>query len=190
MTKEELRRKMRQEQAFHAESECKIESARICAIIREQPVWKVSRSVLFFWPLAMEPDLRPLCHEAMASGKIVAFPKYLSASADYGAIQVSNLESGLVAGQFGIFEPASVAPEFWLNVLDLIFVPGVAFSFDGARLGRGKGYYDRLMGKVAGTRCGVAFDWQITNEIPTEAHDIRLNCLATPTQWRESGFRP
>jgi 5-formyltetrahydrofolate cyclo-ligase len=190
VSKEALRQKIRQEQALHGEPERKLDSARICALIREQPVWKSSRSVLFFWPLATEPDLRPLCQEAIGSGKIVAFPKYLPASACYAAVRVSNLQTGLVAGQFGIFEPASVDAELWLNVLDLIFVPGVAFSFDGARLGRGKGYYDRLLGKVTGTRCGVAFDWQITNEIPTEAHDIRLSCLATPTQWRESGFRP
>jgi 5-formyltetrahydrofolate cyclo-ligase len=181
---------MRHEQKLHGQPERQIESARICEIIREQAVWKSSRSVLFFWPLAAEPDLRPLCQEAMASGKIAAFPKYLPARACYGAFQVSNLQTGLAPGQFGIFEPASVDPDLWLNVLDLIFVPGVAFSFDGARLGRGKGYYDRLMEKVAGTRCGVAFDWQITNQIPTEAHDIRLDCLATPTQWRESLFRP
>jgi len=74
VSKEALRQKIRQEQALHGEPERKLDSARICALIREQPVWKSSRSVLFFWPLATEPDLRPLCQEAIGSGKIVAFP--------------------------------------------------------------------------------------------------------------------
>ena len=65
-----------------------------------------------------------------------------------------------------------------------MLIPGLAFALNGARLGRGKGYFDRLLAQVAGTRCGVAFDWQVLSEIPTEAHDILVDCLVTPSQWR------
>lgn len=154
-----------------------------------------------------EPDLLPLCHEALRSGKIVAFPKFISALTSppsplnvrlasspqegcYSAVQILDLQKDLAPGQFGIPEPASNLPKSTLNVLDLIFVPGIGFNFDGARLGRGKGYYDRLLSTISGIRCGVAFDWQIAAELPCEAHDIRLDCVVTPSQWRNITDQP
>jgi 5-formyltetrahydrofolate cyclo-ligase len=59
----------------------------------------------------------------------------------------------------------------------------VAFDLHGHRLGRGKGYYDRLLTAVRGTACGVAFDQQLVPEIPIGPHDVRMNCLLTPTRW-------
>jgi 5-formyltetrahydrofolate cyclo-ligase len=69
--------------------------------------------------------------------------------------------------------------------LDLILVPGVAFDLQGRRLGRGKGYYDQLLGALHGTRCGVAFDQQVVDEIPMAPHDMTLHCILTPTRWVE-----
>jgi 5-formyltetrahydrofolate cyclo-ligase len=54
---------------------------------------------------------------------------------------------------------------------------------DGRRLGRGKGYYDRLLAAVRGAKCGVAFDQQVVSEIPVEPHDILMNFTLTPTRW-------
>jgi 5-formyltetrahydrofolate cyclo-ligase len=61
----------------------------------------------------------------------------------------------------------------------------VAFDVHGHRLGRGKGYYDQLLRGLGGTTCGVAFDQQIVGEIPVEPHDVRVNCVLTPTRWIE-----
>ena len=72
-----------------------------------------------------------------------------------------------------------------LNRLDFVLVPGIAFDLQGRRLGRGKGYYDRLLAEVRGKTCGVAFDEQIVDEIPVEPHDIHVNCILTPTRWIE-----
>ena len=69
--------------------------------------------------------------------------------------------------------------------LDLVLVPGVAFDLHGRRLGRGRGYYDRLLSQVGGRTCGVAFDEQVVSEVPVEAHDVLLNCILTPTRWFE-----
>ncbi|MBP9903534.1 MAG: 5-formyltetrahydrofolate cyclo-ligase, partial [Verrucomicrobia bacterium] len=73
-----------------------------------------------------------------------------------------------------------------LNRLDLVLVPGVAFDPRGGRLGRGQGYYDRLLAGVRGTKCGVAFDEQIVDAVPVGPLDIRLNCILTPTRWIET----
>ena len=53
------------------------------------------------------------------------------------------------------------------------------------RLGRGSGYYDRLLRQLHGTTCGVAFDQQVAEEIPRAPHDAPMNCILTPTRWVE-----
>jgi 5-formyltetrahydrofolate cyclo-ligase len=89
----------------------------------------------------------------------------------------------LAAGRYGVIEPAAVCNVADLKRLDLILVPGVAFDWHGRRLGRGKGYYDRLLAEVSGTTCGVAFDQQLVATIPVEPHDVHLNCILTPSHW-------
>jgi 5-formyltetrahydrofolate cyclo-ligase len=62
-------------------------------------------------------------------------------------------------------------------------VPGLAFDRFGRRLGRGRGFYDRLLAEIPGQRCGVAFDQQILEALPTEPHDSQMHALATPARW-------
>ena len=68
--------------------------------------------------------------------------------------------------------------------LDLIIVPGVAFDRAGFRIGYGKGFYDKLLSaaKPATTRLSAAFDCQIIDAVPNEAHDQRVDIIITPTQ--------
>jgi 5-formyltetrahydrofolate cyclo-ligase len=183
LQKETFRRELRAENKRH-DSECERASHEIVLRLKRQSIWTNSQSILFFSALPGEPDLRSLWDEAIASGKRVAFPKYITANDSYAAVAVSDPKHDFAPGQFGIPEPNSSCAEVPLNVLDLILVPGLGFSFAGARLGRGKGYYDRLLASVTGIRCGVAFDWQVVAELPAEAHDVFVDCLVTPTCWR------
>jgi 5-formyltetrahydrofolate cyclo-ligase len=161
-------------------------SRKLCEQLRRQPVWSDARSVLFFAPLADEPDLWPLLIEALATGKTVCLPRYVSGSSGYVACQVRDIKQDLLRGKFGIREPLPSCTEVPLNRLDLVLVPGVAFDARGARLGRGKGFYDRLLADVRGTMCGVAFEEQIVDAVPVGPLDIRLNCISTPTRWIET----
>jgi 5-formyltetrahydrofolate cyclo-ligase len=70
--------------------------------------------------------------------------------------------------------------------LDLVLVPGIGFDVSGRRLGRGQGFYDRLLAGIAGTKCGVAFDQQVVGQIPAEKHDASMNFILTPTRWLEA----
>ena len=65
--------------------------------------------------------------------------------------------------------------------VDVVIVPGVAFTPDGARLGQGGGWYDRFLVKVRPdcTSIGVGFDLQVVDMLPTEPHDIRLDSIVT-----------
>jgi 5-formyltetrahydrofolate cyclo-ligase len=160
-------------------------SAQICDRLKEQTIWKNAASVLFFAPLPDEPDVWPLLEDALAGKKIAALPRFDSASNSYVTCRVQNLRSNIVTGQFGIREPGAHCVEIPLNRLDLVLVPGVGFDLQGRRLGRGRGFYDRLLADVAGIKCGIAFDEQVAGEIPAGSQDVRLNFILTPTRCAE-----
>ncbi len=159
---------------------------RLCERLREQHVWSAARTVLLFAPLPDEPDTWPLLAVAIASGKLVGLPAFVAGTNGYTARQILDPTRDLTTGQFGIREPAATCPEVPLNRLDLVLVPGIAFDTRGGRLGRGKGFYDRLLSAVNGTKCGVAFDEQIVDAVPVGPMDVRLNCILTPTRWIET----
>ncbi|QZE13713.1 5-formyltetrahydrofolate cyclo-ligase [Halosquirtibacter laminarini] len=77
---------------------------------------------------------------------------------------------------FGVYEP-SLSNSISLNKMDLIIIPGVAFDSTGARLGRGKGYYDRLLTKFDGTKIGLGLYFQKINKVPVEKHDQQMSFI-------------
>jgi len=160
-------------------------SAQVRARLRAQPLWQTAQRLLFFASLPGELDLWPLLAEALAAGKSVALPRFVAETRTYEARVIQDAERDLQAGHFGIREPNQRCPQLPSNRLDLILVPGVAFDVQGRRLGRGKGYYDRLLKGLRGTTCGVGFDQQIVEAIPVQVHDVRLDFILTPTRWAE-----
>jgi len=178
-----LRRKLRAEFQRHSAVEMAADSAQIRVQLAQQDLWRKIRSILFYVPLPGEPDLWPLVAEALNAEKIVTLPRYVASEDQYVACSIKDTVRDLRPGQYGILEPLDSCPPFDLNQLDLAIVPGIGFTLNGYRLGRGKGYYDRLLAKVSGIKCGVAFDWQTAVELAPEPHDIRLNYILTPTLW-------
>lgn len=91
-----------------------------------------------------------------------------------------DLSEGLQKGAFGIMEPratAAVSPD----EIDVMVVPGVAFTRSGYRLGRGKGFYDKYLSRK-GFRAytiGVCYPCQLVKNIPTEKHDKMLDSVVT-----------
>jgi 5-formyltetrahydrofolate cyclo-ligase len=154
------------------------ESIELCG--RLEPQLQSARTILFFAPLPDEPDVWPLLEKLLPTKKICALPAFDPTSQAYSARRVRNLITDLSIGNFGIREPSAACPEIAFGDLDLILVPGVAFDVKGHRLGRGKGFYDRLLAKVCGVKCGVAFDQQIVKVVAAEAHDIRMDFIVTP----------
>jgi 5-formyltetrahydrofolate cyclo-ligase len=153
-----------------------------CALLAGQTVWRDSRNVLLFAPLPDELDVWPLVEMAFEMGKTVSLPRFDAKSGSYLACTVGDPSRALVPGRFGIREPAGACVAIATGV-DLILVPGLAFDLSGHRIGRGGGYYDRLLERVPGERCGVAFDEQIVRAIPREPHDLRMDYVLTPTRW-------
>jgi len=183
LTKAALREQLRAEAKRHTSEERQQGSHAICRQIEHQSIWRNARKVLAFMPLEPEPDLTSLLQECLATDKTLALSRFDSITGAYQAVQVSDLTTQLVRGKYDVLEPRAECPLIPLNELDLALVPGIGFSLNGCRLGRGKGYFDRMLCQVRGWICGVAFDWQVTVEIPSEQHDIHVNSIVTPTRW-------
>ena len=96
--------------------------------------------------------------------------------------------AALVPGPFGVLMPdVSKCPRLDEADLGIVLLPGLAFSIrDGARLGRGKGYYDRVLARLRpGARAiGVGFSVQMMESVPREPHDVCVHALVSEEGWR------
>ena len=162
-------------------------SAEIRERLTGGPVWRAARSVLFYAPRPDEPDLWPLLAAGLAAGKAVYLPRHVPEGDFYEAAQVRDPERDVTVGRFGVREPTTAAPAEGQNQLDLVLVPGLGFDPDGWRLGRGRGYYDRLLATFRSPACGVAFTEQMIARVPREPHDVRLDWIVTPGGWHGTG---
>lgn len=134
--------------------------------------WHRSRSVCLYCALPGEPHLLAPWPE----GKKVSLPRV--SGEDLKLHHARSLEE-LIKGKFGNLEPKANAPKAPFQA-DFILVPGLAFDAAGGRLGRGAGYYDRLLAKFEGVRVGVCFNELLVDRVPCEDHDIRMDFVATP----------
>ncbi len=181
--KQLVRAQFRRRLSHKPPAERAADSAVLCERLLRSAIWAETRTVLFFAPLPDEPDIWPAFNFVVQQGLTVALPRRDNESDSYTACVIRDPARDLIMGHFHIREPGPACEEHPLNLLDLILVPGVAFDLAGRRLGRGAGYYDRLLSKVRGTTCGIAFDEQISGELPVEPHDVFVDCILTPTRW-------
>lgn len=115
------------------------------------------------------------------------FPKVLSGSLmEFRNVKKAKEESEFDIGAYGILEPKLEHPVVDHRVMAAAFIPLLAFDGNGGRLGKGKGYYDRILADFPGLKIGVAFEWQYSSSpLPMEAHDRRLDLVVTDKALRE-----
>jgi 5-formyltetrahydrofolate cyclo-ligase len=140
-------------------------SDEVCERVLEMSDWAEAKNVVLFLPLPSEPIITPL-------------------KLDCEARKITSLSI-----------PQSVRNESHLHLpdtIDLILVPGVAFSKDRHRLGRGGGFFDRLLaGRAANAfKLGVCFSFQMLDNIPMEGHDIIMDAVVTNEGQSGSVIRP
>lgn len=133
--------------------------------------------VCFYSAIWGEPDLYPLFKTI--SQTTWCLPRVVGDQLEFRAIKQNSI---LVEGMFGIKEPdVGTTTQVELNEIKLFLVPGVAFDMLGVRLGRGKGYYDKMLKNFKGTKVGVAFSCQMSEHpLPYESHDVGMDFLVTP----------
>jgi 5-formyltetrahydrofolate cyclo-ligase len=98
-------------------------------------------------------------------------------------ILVADISSACFeVNKFGISQPQrSTACVVEPKKIDLFIIPGIAFDSNGNRIGFGKGYYDNVLFNAPGAfKIGLAYDFQITEQIFPEAHDVKMDMVVTP----------
>jgi 5-formyltetrahydrofolate cyclo-ligase len=148
-------------------------SERIRHHLHNSTPWLAAGVVFGFLALAGEPDW---LGDNLPSDKLLAFPKV----SEDGMLEFFS-GSTFQKGALGTREPEGglAAPP-----PDLAIIPGMAFDLTGARLGRGKGFYDRWLAANPTVRTlGVCFQCQVLERVPVEPHDARVDAILT-----EEGF--
>lgn len=172
MRKSELRQQMRQIKRQFSLQQLEELSLPIVARLKDRV--KDAQTVVAYFPLPDEVDIRPLLDDLVAEGKTVLLPKVID-SETMELRRYTDIHD-LCEGAFHIMEPVGETYTDHTQI-DVILVPGLAFDAARRRLGRGRGYYDRFLSEYRWTASvfGVCFDFQKVAEVPTDEHDIPVN---------------
>ncbi len=176
MNKQEMRLYLRGR--YPGDAQRSIESAAICRHILGSPEYQNARVIGGYLPMRHEADILPVLRDALASGKTLALPRCEKApSMAFHA--VSSLEN-LIPGAYGIPEPSLDSPVVAVGEIDLLLVPLEGIDPQGRRLGKGGGYYDRLLSQAEVFSLGCALSWQMTDHVPYDPWDKPLSACAGP----------
>lgn len=176
MMKAEIRAQIAEQKKKLSSRHLEVLSAKTVENFRMMEPFRAARTVGVYMPLADEVDVTPLFEDTR---KIFFIPAFDEVSGSY---RMARLAAELRKGRFGIPEPA--VPVFAAeDEIDLIIVPGVAFDRAGRRIGRGGGFYDRLLPQYRAIRAGICFGFQLYSSIPADSHDIGMDFLVTDKEF-------
>ena len=144
-----------------------------------------AKVVMLFLPLGKEINTGFAVERAFEQGKVVVVPKVLWADREMAAVRMVSIDCEMRAGRYGLREPVS-GGNVPIDQIDLVVVPGLGFDAHGNRLGRGGGFYDRFLSNsdCRAVLCGLGFERQVIDELPTKKFDVKMDMLATDQQVR------
>jgi 5-formyltetrahydrofolate cyclo-ligase len=192
MTKDQIRKEIKEKIAALSESELKAQSEALCSKIIESKLYTSCTALLAYMPLKDEADVTPVIQDALSKGKKVFLPRVFPETNQMEFYRYDT-RTKTAPGSFGITEPARDEAQSFAAFLSnskatpktLVLVPGRAFTLSGKRLGRGKGFYDIYFSQLADTlsltspsdikKSGVCFACQILEDLPTTPDDILMD---------------
>lgn len=155
---------------------------KISDLILKIDAWTNACTVFVFVSMKNEIDTSPLLKNALKVGKRLCVPK-ITGDGTMDAVEINNL-SELESGKFGISEPIEGCPSVKKDKIDLVLLPCLAADEQGNRLGKGGGFYDRFCEKISCKKIILCPELLLmkSETIPTEAHDITADTVATETR--------
>lgn len=164
----------------------------LCELIQRLDAYKKADTVLSFLSMNDEIATDEITKTVLKSKKNLALP-CITQQMDYYQLQKrASLENQIEIGRYGIREPKHTLAKLSLTDISnrcLVLVPGRAFTASGKRLGRGKGYYDKYffpffheLHDAKPYFAGVCYESQMMSDIPSEDHDIVMDCIVTERQ--------
>lgn len=181
--KQALRRRILERLRRQPEPQRATKSRAIARRLLRLQSYRRAKAVLCYVSIRGEVDTRPLLRKIISDGKRCAVPAALRGHSRLVAAEIEDPKRDLSErNRFGVPQPRHL-PRRRLRPgeIDLAVVPGVAFDRRGRRLGRGGGHFDRFLEKLPAEipRIGLAFRFQVVEEIPWEVHDQPVNRVIT-----------
>ncbi len=166
MKKNEIRMRVRARKSFLDDSERRNASIKVFSMLERMAAFMMAERVLAYNSLPDELSTREFL-DKWHGYKRIYLPRVNGVDLDH--IEEPDGE-----------DMADVSD------MDIVIVPAVAYDSYGRRVGRGKGYYDRLLANVKAVTIGVAYDFQLLDEddcIEDEPHDVSVDYVITPTRF-------
>lgn len=176
MTKNELRKYIREQKRHFTQQQLGEMSLRIMDDLLSHPRVQAAETILMYHSLPDEVDTHSTLDMLIAMGKKVLLPKVIS-DTEMTIHEYTGADSLKPSEPYGILEPTTPQLSIINFPLSIVFVvPGMAFDSEGHRLGRGKGYYDRFLSRVPNIyKIGVCFPFQLLPEVPAEETDVVMD---------------
>ena len=181
-TKKNLRQEIKLRLAAQAASQRADRNLLIKQKLFDLPAFQSAKRVWFYVALPAEVDTIPMMHETLKAGKKVFVPMTDLENKELSLFEIKDLPGELHPGVLGILEPnPDKTRRVSFEEVDCVIVPGLAFDKAGNRIGRGAGFYDRSLARLGSKvpRIGLAFSFQVFQEIPHERHDQKVDLVLT-----------
>lgn len=176
--KAKLRSEKLLERLNHHPSEKKIKDEQILRKLLKLPEFQKAKTVLLYLPIHGEVDLSELFSEKTRKlNKKFILPRVKDEKTLH-LYYVSHLDE-VEVGRYKILEPKVHLKQAYPKEIDLAVIPGIVFAENGHRIGYGKGFYDRLLKHIQAPKIGVAYHFQIIENIPGEVHDTPMDIIIT-----------
>jgi 5-formyltetrahydrofolate cyclo-ligase len=140
------------------------------------PEWHAAGNIAIYAALPSEPDLSPLHADP---GKVFCYPRISGNTLEFHLCDAQTL---FHPGPWTLLEPdPATSPVIPSSEIDLLCIPGLAFTPDGARLGRGGGLFDRFLTRIrpGATKLGICFHGQLLPALPQEVHDHEVDIIVS-----------
>lgn len=170
-SKRELRALVRQLKSEYSAEQLSLKSDSVLTAVLQHPRYQAAQTVLLYASLPDEVNTDQLVSHALRSGKTVLLPTVVGNDLE---LHLLSAHESLHTGSFNIRESDGTLFSDWERI-DLVIVPGLAFDKQGHRLGRGRGFYDRLLCQLHAYKLGIAFDFQQFESIPVDPLDQTLD---------------
>lgn len=168
-----LRKEIRERKKLYTLEQKKELSQPIFSALEKEELFADAKVVLLYWSMDDEVFTQDFVRK-WYKDKTILLP--CVDGDDLLLRQYQGEQSMRVGEQFGIPEPIGELFED-LDKIDLMIIPGVAFDKERNRMGRGRGFYDRLLKTIPAKKIGICFDFQFVEKVPTEDFDVKMDML-------------
>jgi len=175
LQKQDLRTEISRKRRYLSKKEKSKLDKEIIKNLQKLKVWKNAKKILVYVPHKEEINSYELIKNSLKNKKIIVPKTHLR----FHSLSLHQIKSfnDLHKGRYGLLEPIPYTKMIDPKEVDLALVPGIVFDKKGHRIGYGKGYFDRLNKFLKCPKIGLAYSFQIIENIIADKHDEKIDIL-------------